>query len=48
MMPFLAAEFRPFLTVSQKPLNRRWLAPQHIEIALADGQLHDFLRFHHF
>jgi hypothetical protein len=32
------------MTVSQKPLNRRWHAPEHIEITLADGQLHDFLR----
>jgi hypothetical protein len=35
------------LTISQKPLNRRWHAPLPIEITLADGLLHDFLRLHH-
>jgi hypothetical protein len=37
-----------YLTVSQKRLNRRWPPPQHIETALADGQFHDFLRYHHY
>jgi len=34
------------MTVSQKSFNRRWHAPEHIEMAWADGQLHDFLRCH--